>query len=220
MTQTPLIETAAAIRLEAKASSTGEITGYASTFGGAPDRQGDIIAAGAFAASLAEHEARGSRPALLAEHDQTRPIGRWLTLAEDDRGLRVEGQIDMTSSEGQRAYQLVKSGSVAGLSIGYVTTSKRYLGGATSLLEVLDLAEVSVVAVPANPSARITEAKHIGSKAEAIELLREAGLSKSAALRFAAGGWPALSHHDGPDPDRIANLAAQIARATKNWTKA
>lgn len=210
------LETAAAIPLEIKADSAGQIAGYASTFGGSPDRQGDLIMVGAFALTLQEHMQRGSRPAMLAEHDQARPIGSWTSLAEDDRGLRVEGRFDLATTEGQKVYQLVKSGSLAGLSIGYATRSKRYLGGETNLLEAVDLAEISVVAVPANPSAGITYAKRLESKSEAIDLLRQAGLSKTAAARFAAGGWAALKN-DGPDPDQIASLAVQIARATNSW---
>lgn len=51
---------------------------------------------------------------------------------------------------------------------------------------------MSIVAIPANPLARITNVKTIGSKADAVDMLRGCGMSKKAAARFAAGGWKAL----------------------------
>ncbi len=116
--------------------------GYAAVFGQV-DRGGDVIRAGAFAASLK----RGGVP-LLWQHEPGRPIGRIEYLQEDRRGLRVIGRV----VDG-RAAALVKAGAVTGLSFGYRV---RDAGGAAPReLKALDLVEVSLVTFPMQPAARV-----------------------------------------------------------------
>ncbi|WQP14292.1 HK97 family phage prohead protease [Sinorhizobium meliloti] len=71
------IRLAPALDLEVKASGDGLIEGYASTFGGKPDRAGDIVAVGAFKQTLAEHAREGTTPAMLWSHQIEAPIGKW-----------------------------------------------------------------------------------------------------------------------------------------------
>ncbi|QNE04460.1 HK97 family phage prohead protease [Croceicoccus marinus] len=66
-------------------SEGGEIVGLAAAFGNV-DHGGDIIIKGAFGASLAQHKAAGTSPAMLLHHDMQRPIGRWTELTETDEG--------------------------------------------------------------------------------------------------------------------------------------
>lgn len=219
----PLLKDASGFRIaaplagEVSAEASGRIEGYAATFGGEPDRHGDVITRGAFARTLREHRAQGTVPALLWAHQLEAPIGRWIELVEDDKGLRVVGQLNLASTAGREAFEHVQAGDATGLSIGFITpeNGRRYLGGGVFALDNLDLVEVSITAVPANSRARITSAKSIASKAEAVEFLRGAGLSKAAAVRFAAGGFPALSRDDNDvEDDSLQKLAAQIAAAT------
>ena len=70
----------------------GTIEGYASVFG-VVDTWDDIIAAGAFAATIAAHKAAGTMPAMLWQHDSDDPIGVWTDMAEDAKGLRVKGKL-------------------------------------------------------------------------------------------------------------------------------
>src|SRR5262252_8418584 len=91
-----------------------EIAGYASTFGGPPDEHGDVVARGAFAASIAVRPTK-----LLFEHAV--PIGKQLELREDDRGLFGRWTIVDTTA-GTDAYKLAKAGVLDSLSIGYVPT--------------------------------------------------------------------------------------------------
>jgi len=63
----------------------------------------------------------------------------------------------------------------------------------------VDLFEVSIVALPANPNARITAHKSLTSKADAIDMLRACGLPRKAAERFAVGGFKALAGDDHED---------------------
>ena len=122
--------------------------GYAAVFD-RPDRGGDIVRKGAFAASL---EKRGDIP-LLWQHRPGVVIGRIEHLSEDKRGLRVIGELG-SSAEGQRVAELLGSGKLNGLSFGY-RVQEAGTTEALRELRVLDLVEVSVVAQPMQPRARI-----------------------------------------------------------------
>lgn len=207
-----------AISLEIKAEASGFIQGYASTFGGKPDYAGDVVTKGAFLRTLAEHKANGSMPAMLWSHQKETPIGRWTFIEEDAGGLLVKGQVNLNTSKGREAFEHIKAGDVGAFSIGYAVAKggRKYMGQGAWSLDDVDLAEISVVAVPANPRARITSVKHLETKADAVNFLREAGLSKQAATLFAAGGYPALSSTDHPtiNPETAAKLAKAIEQAT------
>lgn len=211
---------APALELDVKAAGDGSITGLASTFGGPPDRQGDVVQRGAFARSLKEHEAEGSMPAMLWAHKMEAPIGHWTEMREDASGLIVSGTINLKTSNGREAFEHIRAGDARGLSIGYVVPEggRKYQGDGSFLLTEVDLVEVSIVAVAANRAARIAGVKHFGSKAEAVDALREIGLPKAAAVRFAAGGWPALAGDD--HHEKAIKLAAAIERATAQLRKA
>ena len=116
--------------------------GYAALFGRV-DRGGDVVRPGAFARSLR----RGGSVPLFWEHDARRPIGRVEYLREDRRGLRVIGRVTDA-----RAAGLVRGG-VSGLSFGYRVRESR--GAGPRELRDVELVEVSLVAAPMQPSARV-----------------------------------------------------------------
>ncbi|RJE85450.1 HK97 family phage prohead protease [Paracoccus onubensis] len=212
------LRTAAAIELEAKADSEGRITGWASTYGGEPDTYGDIVAPGAYRKSLEEHEKRGTMPVMLWQHRAEIPIGRWLSFHDEKKGLRVNGQLNLKTEAGREAFEHARAGDVGGFSIGYSTpkNGRRYVGDGAWLLEEVDLVEVSLVTLPANRNAVVTgvkEAPLLSTKSEAVRFLRDAGLSKAAAQRFAAGGFPALAPATDAH-ERAMKLAEQIEQAT------
>jgi HK97 family phage prohead protease len=117
--------------------------GYAAVFD-RPDRGGDVVRAGAFAASL---ERRREVP-LLWQHRPERPIGRVEYLKEDKRGLRVIGRI----VDGEAA-RLLGAGAVRGLSFGYRVREAE--GEAPRELTALELVEISLVTLPMQPRARV-----------------------------------------------------------------
>jgi uncharacterized protein len=84
----------------APAGQRGVFAGYASLFGVA-DQTGDVVMPGAFAASLARRGPGGIR--MLFQHDASQPIGTWLDLREDGRGLFVRGRL---SADVQQAEEL------------------------------------------------------------------------------------------------------------------
>lgn len=140
---------------EIKASGDGwEVAGYASTFGGDPDSYNDVVAKGAFLASLAK------RPnvRLLWQHDMGEPIGKVLSLAEDDKGLFGQWSIVPTDT-GKKAHELLKAGLVDSLSIGFMTEDADYRDDGVRVLKAVELVEVSIVTIPANTNAVITSFK-------------------------------------------------------------
>jgi len=131
------------------------ISGYASRFNEC-DLGRDTVKAGAFSASLLARPA--PRP-MLYGHQTDTPIGVWDRLVEDATGLFVEGRIQAGSPLADRVIDLVASGAVTGLSIGYRLVRARgdtSTGAEGRQLYELDLWEVSVVAFPMLPTARIT----------------------------------------------------------------
>ena len=197
------------LELKRAPDAAGVFEGYASTFGGPPDMQDDIIARGAFAKSLDEHKARGTRPAMLWMHDPERPIGTWLAITEDSRGLAVTGRLVLESEKGAEAYALMKAGALAGLSIGYRTRDAAYVRAGVRELRDIELLEVSIVSVAANPRARVTAVKAADIRSFEAQLRDVLGFTQREAKRLAAGGWPALSERD-VHRDGLSALASAI----------
>ena len=126
------------------------IAGYASLWGVA-DLNGDVEQAGAFADSLARTGAGGVR--MLHQHEGRSVVGVWDRMVEDERGLWVEGRIEDWSAEARYAAALTRAGALDGLSFGYRVREAR--GERPRELVALDLVEVSLVAVPMQPLARV-----------------------------------------------------------------
>ncbi|WP_428628701.1 HK97 family phage prohead protease [Sphingopyxis sp.] len=108
------------------------------------DRGGDVVRSGAFAASLRERRA----VPLLWQHRPGVVIGAIEMLGEDSRGLRVVARVTHPTAAG-----LVARGALTGLSFGYRVMAAR--GSNPRELLTLDLAEVSLVALPMQPAARV-----------------------------------------------------------------
>ncbi|MBW0007856.1 MAG: HK97 family phage prohead protease [Sphingomonas sp.] len=118
--------------------------GYAAVFGHA-DKGGDVIRKGAFERALQ----RASEVPLLWQHKAGAMIGRIEHLSEDQRGLRVIASVDDS-----RASRLLGNGKVDGLSFGYRVREAKSSGAHRELID-LDLVEVSLVANPMQPKARV-----------------------------------------------------------------
>lgn len=217
--QTETLRLSPALSFEAKATPQGVIEGLAAVFGGDPDSYGDTIDPGAFRATLDRHKAEGGAPALLWSHDPARVVGRWLTMRETPEGLAATGALNLKTDAGREAFEHVRAGDLSGLSIGYRATKTRRNGAARALVEV-ELAEVSLVAIPANRRARIREVKGdpllLKDRAHLRDLLRDAGLSRAAADKIASAGWAALAN---PEDTKAADLAREIRAVAALFTK-
>lgn len=131
------------------------IQGYASLWGVA-DLNGDVVARGAFAASLAKTGAGGVR--MLHQHEGRSVVGVWDRMVEDDCGLLVAGRIMDWSADGRFAQALSRAGALDGLSIGFRSSRARREGRLRVLVEV-ELWEVSLVVFPMEPKARFRVVK-------------------------------------------------------------
>ncbi|NHF72075.1 HK97 family phage prohead protease [Paracoccus xiamenensis] len=130
------------------------IEGYASRFG-LPDQGGDIVARGAFAASLGRLAAKGDKVRMLWQHDPTKPIGVWDEIREDETGLWVKGRLLPDVTLAREAATLIEAGAIDGLSIGYRTIRAEKDQKGRRVLSEVELWEVSLVTFPMLPEAKL-----------------------------------------------------------------
>ncbi len=130
----------------------GFIEGYATRFG-EYDLNRDRVLRGAFLKSLIP--AKPGRVKMLYQHRVEKPIGRWVQIKEDSRGLFVRGEIFLNTDLGRNVWSLISGGALDGLSIGFRTKKARRSKKGRDLLE-LDLWEISIVTFPMAPGARIS----------------------------------------------------------------
>lgn len=197
----------------ASISDSGEFEGYASTFGNV-DRQGDMVAPGAFAETIKA----GDAWPILYNHYEV--VGVNIAAREDDKGLFVRGRIYDTSlgRDVKILMQPLADGRapIKSLSIGVRIADMKFEGD-VRILTKLDMREYSLCAIPANPQARITALKSGEEITERIfeEMLRDAGFSRQDAKTIVAAGYRALQKQRDAVADEAARnvlLAAEIAR--------
>ncbi|MBZ6076402.1 HK97 family phage prohead protease [Microvirga sp. WGZ8] len=136
----------------------GVFEGYASLFGIA-DLGKDVVMPGAFADSLKKRGTANIR--LLWQHDPSEPIGRWLSIVEDRRGLKVRGKLNLAVERAREIHALLEERAVDGLSIGFrVERARAERPTGLRRLEKLDLWEISIVTFPMLPGARVDRIKH------------------------------------------------------------
>jgi HK97 family phage prohead protease len=150
----------------------GWIEGYASVFN-VVDHQGDVVRPGAFQKTIAERIPAG-KVKLMARHyarggDTLEVIGTITEAKEDEHGLWIHAELSANGTA-QNVRQLVHEGHVNNLSIGYrpVQYSDTVDADGKQIRELTELvlAEVTVVARPANDAAVITAAKRVADRAE------------------------------------------------------
>ncbi|EFL88954.1 HK97 family phage prohead protease [Ahrensia sp. R2A130] len=215
MTAAPEIKRSV-LRVE-ELSENGTFSGYASLFG-KTDLGKDRVERGAFRKSLKVRGVAGVR--MLYQHDPASPIGTWLDIREDAKGLLVKGRIVEDTPRGAEVLTLMRAGAVDGLSIGFKTIRSKPAGqaGVRSILEA-DLWEISIVTFPMLPQARVSQVKSGAGQAlpsvRTFErwLTRDAGLSRSQAKTIIAKGFVHLSGQRDAAPTS-ADMAARIRQAT------
>lgn len=150
----------------------GTFTAYASAFGNI-DRTGERVVKGAFAETIASWQRAGRDLPLVWDHavGAHDVIGSVFSnsMEERDAGLFVEAALDLEDSElAREAWRSVKKNRVS-LSFGFLIEEDREGPDGIKELTKLDLMEVTLTVVPANPSARILDWK----SATATETLTE-----------------------------------------------
>lgn len=216
----------------AAGAQDGTFSGYGSIFGNV-DSHGDVIEKGAFKESLRTWEAKGKLPPMLLQHggffgpvDDALPIGKWTSMEENSKGLKVEGQLfALGTDRGQLIYEGMKAGSLDGLSIGY--RAKKYTVGTkptdpSRTLHEIDLVELSVVTFPSNDKATVGAVKSaqidaLNTLSDFEDFLREAEgirFSKSTARDFVSRLSKIVRREAGDDHD-VAGLLEQMRSTRK-----
>jgi HK97 family phage prohead protease len=155
--------------------------GYASLFG-VPDGAGDVVAPGAFAASLRRRPPEKVR--MLYQHFAHEPLGVWETIREDARGLYVRGRLTLDVPRVRDVRELIADGALDGLSIGFRTVrARRDAKTGHRLLTEIDLWEISIVTFPLLKGSGVTG---IGEKSTALNIKPHLS-SPASAMRIARG---------------------------------
>lgn len=206
-----------------KAGDVGEdgtFAGYGSVFGNV-DGGGDVVAKGAFAASLKAIKEAGDPLPALWQHNSREPIGGFDLLEEDDHGLKVSGfLLKGEVTRAAEAYALMKRRIVKGLSIGYYVRKDSWdeKTGIRTLIE-LELVEISIVTFPMNEEATVDSVKsmertlksgNLPTLPEFEKFLCEAGFSNTQAKAIAGNGLRKLLDRreaDGETSDTLKILS-------------
>ncbi len=206
----------------------GVFDGYAALFN-REDLGHDVIAPGAFAASLKDRGAGAVK--LLFQHDPNQPIGVWTELREDSKGLYAQGRLMPDVARAREVLALMRAGALDGLSIGFKTIKgRRDPRTGQRRLEKIDLWEISIVTFPMQPEARIGAVKarpfseRVPTEREFERwLTRDAGLTRSEARAILRDGLKGLEHlrdadRGSAETGRLVERIRQAALVLKTKT--
>lgn len=202
----------------------GVFEGYGSVFHNI-DSYGDMVLPGAFGPSLAEHKAKGTAPGMYAEHSiytmsgDLLPVGKWLSVEEDDHGLRVKGKISALDTDvGRRLRSLMRDGAMTGLSIAYqvpkggaIFGDKKKPSEPIRTLRQVNLASIDIVRDPANGSARIDSIKSLLVQADHAAACK--AVADCIKMHMAT-----MSGNDSPNLDERAQMLGHLKAAHKALT--
>ena len=127
------------------------------------DRQNDRFEVSAFTTSIEAWRGVGKRLPLLWDHKggAEHVVGSVdpEQIRATERGLEVAGKVDLSTEQGRRAWEAVKSGAL-GLSLGFLAgrRAKDEKSGA-NILDEIDILEISLTPKPAQPGTRVLEWK-------------------------------------------------------------
>ena len=142
----------------------GKISGYFSTYDRIPDSYGDVIAKGAFTETIQKRKESGHPFPLCWNHDLNQIIGSIdpEDIIDDDNGPHMDASF-FNGPLAQEKREIVKSGVVYQFSFAYEILDAGPVtledGTKANELRKLELFEVSIVPVPANPRAEVTDIK-------------------------------------------------------------
>ena len=141
---------------------SGKISGYFSTYDRIPDSYGDVIAPGAFTDTIKAREESGHPFPLCWNHDLNMIIGKVDSIEDDEKGpLMTASFFDTALAQEKR--EIVKSGVVYQFSFAYEVLESAPVtledGTKANELRKLNLYEISIVPIPANQNAVMTDVK-------------------------------------------------------------
>lgn len=192
---------------------TGEFTCYANVKN-IIDKVRDRTVDGCFVDSVALHEKEGTKPKMLWMHNPYElPVGTWLEMREDKKGLFMRGKLSKTSM-GSDIEILAKDGALDRFSIGYSVLQEKW----NDTLKCNDLIkvhvrEVSWVNFACNDASTLQEIKagledgHTPTKAELREILKSTGfLSKRTIERITSAYSPKTETLEEKKKQLIADI--------------
>ena len=143
---------------------SGKISGYFSTYDEEPDSYGDIVAPGAFEETIKARQETGHPFPLCFNHNMDAVIGTVDSIKDTEKGPLITASF-FNTAKAQEVREMVKSGAVFQFSFAYEIrgweepTKEQKAKGIMQILTKLDLFEVSIVVVPANQNAVVTDIK-------------------------------------------------------------
>ena len=149
---------------ELKANEVGGISGFFSTYDKTPDSYGDIIEPGAFTKTIEKRKESGHPFPLCWNHDFSAVIGAVDNVEDTEKGPYIEARF-LDTQLAQDVRKAVQSGAIYQFSFAYDVlgarkpTPEEEKAGVTQVLTEVEVYEVSVVTVPANQNAVVTEVK-------------------------------------------------------------
>lgn len=200
------------LQVKAVVEEEGRISGYASVFGN-KDSYGDVVVRGAFSSFLEKISSSGKVVPVFYGHNMEDPkanIGRVLALSEDNYGLKFDAQLDLSGDTyGRIVYEQLKDGRLDSMSFGYQVLDYSMEKDVTELRE-LELYEISVVPIPANPAAKVTEVKAGRAiSAKNMDLIRRA-YEALGELLDAYGDDPEIVDNDSQKGVPMAEIMALL----------
>ena len=195
-----------------EAKADGSFTGYAAVFNNV-DLGRDVILPGAFTSVKTTRDGQ----VRIAMHHNLNQLAGKAKFEQDDHGLRVDGQLTLGVSYVRDAYELMKSGVLDGLSVGFDipyggATYEERDGDYVRIIKEAVLWEFSLVPFGMNPSALVDSVKSIR---DFEAQLRGLGYSQREAKALAAGGFKSLGHRDGGLDSET--LADELKNLTRNF---
>lgn len=167
----------------------GIFEGYASLFG-VRDSEGDAFLKGAFTEAL-KSQSVGRKTAMHFNHQSYElPIGKWLSLEEDSKGLFVVGELTPNLSKANDIAAAIEHETVTGLSVAGYTNQESFIvhPDGRDILKVQKLREISVCVHPMLDVAQMTMRKSLDGVSTIRDIedwLRDsASFSKSEAQAF------------------------------------
>lgn len=152
--------------IELKANEVGEISGFFSTYDKTPDSYGDIIEPGAFTETIKKRKESGHPFPLCFNHDFSAVIGAVDSIKDTEKGPYIEAHF-LDTQLAQDVRKMLLSGAIYQFSFAYDVLKARApyedeaKAGVANVLQELEVFEISVVTVPANQNAVVTEVKAV-----------------------------------------------------------
>ncbi len=194
--------------LKALDGQEGYVEGYASVFNSV-DSVGDTIHPDAYKAVLENNE----MPKMFFNHDEySLPIGKWTSMEVDEHGLLLKGQLNLELEEAKNIYSSLKFGSLNGLSVRILYQRKdvQKMDNGTRLIKsVARLPEVSIVTIPCEQKATLTNIKSLSTVRDFENALRDLGASHKEALTLISQAKRLFGNQS--DSDNRENVNKELA---------